>query len=376
MAERDDVQERSFEATAKRHADAREKGQVPRSREVATVALLLAGSGGLMFGGQSILDMLVRSMHTAFAPDLALLEDDHLLFSFAGRQLLDALVGIGPFLALMFVVALFAPIAVGGWVFSAEALAAKPARLDPIAGLGRVFGARGWVELAKALVKFALILGVAFLVLWSDMDHMLATARAPVEAALRSSIDIVAHVAAMVAAATIAIAIFDVPFQIWDHGRNLRMSREDLREETKETEGRPEVRARIRSIQQALAQRRMMAQVPKADVIVTNPTHYAVALRYEAGSSAAPVLVAKGADHVAARIREVGAEAGVAMLSAPLLARALYFSTDIDEEIPAGLYRAVAQVLAYVFQLRALRPGERAPNPPTDLPIPEDLRRD
>jgi flagellar biosynthetic protein FlhB len=183
-------------------------------------------------------------------------------------------------------------------------------------------------------------------------------------------------VCTLVAATTVALAFFDVPFQFWDYARNLRMSREEVREETKQTEGRPEVRARIRSIQQERARRRMMAQVPKADVVVTNPTHYAVALRYDPATMTAPIVLAKGADLLAARIRELAREHRVTLLSAPLLARALYFSARIDQEIPAGLYRATAQVLAYVFQLRNPRAGVPPPSPPTELPIPAEFRRE
>ncbi len=376
MAERDDAQERSFEPTPKRRAEARTKGQIPRSRELSTMAMMLTAAAAMVLTGAHAVRALEAGMHAALAPDRLLLEDARALAAFFSARLVEALGGIAPFLAVMAVMAMLAPLAIGGWNFSAEALAFKAERLDPVKGLKRVFGPRGLVELAKALAKFVLLLGVAVLVLWLELDRMLALARAPVEPALIEGLLLLGRTAAIIAAATVVIALVDVPFQIWDHHRNLRMSREELKEENKQTEGRPEVRSRIRALQQEVARRRMMEQVPGADVIVTNPTHFAVALRYDPVRMGAPVVVARGADLIARRIRELGEQHGVPVLSAPLLARALYFSTQVDQPIPVGLYRAVAQVLAWVFQLRATGPGQRPPAPPTDLPVPPELRRE
>lgn len=375
MAEHDDTQERQFEPTQKRRADALQKGQVPRSRELATMTVLLAAAAGLAAGGGHVVRALETTMRAALAPEPRLLADADRLPAFFAASVLEALAGIAPFLALMVIAAVLASLAVGGWVLSGEPLAFNLERLDPVRGLKRVFGPRGWVELAKALAKFLLILGATVAVLWLNLDRLLGLGRAAVAPALAGGLHLVALTAAVVAGSTVLIAALDVPFQIWDHRRQLRMSREEMKEESKQTEGRPEVRSRIRAAQQELARRRMMAQVPRADVIVVNPTHFAVALRYEPQTMAAPVVVAKGVDLLAQRIRALGVRHGVTVLCAPLLARALYYSTRLDEQIPAGLYRAVAQVLAYVFQLRALRPGEPPPAPPADLPVPEELAR-
>ncbi|MGE0386507.1 MAG: flagellar biosynthesis protein FlhB [Gammaproteobacteria bacterium] len=375
MAE-NDGQERSFEPTAKRRADARRKGQVPRSREFATTALLAAAAAGLVLCGGHMVEAMRACMVDMLSLDRAALSDAGDMTGYLAVHLAQAFMALAPFFALMFVVALAAPVAVGGWIFSTEAMSFQFNRLDPVKGLVRIFGVHGWVELAKALAKFVLILGVAVWVMWRQTGPLLGLGRMALEPALADALRIGALVCGAVAATTILVALIDVPFQLWDHGRQLRMTREEMREENKETEGRPEVRARIRQIQQEHARRRMMEQVPKADVIVTNPTHYAVALRYDAARMDAPVVVAKGADLIAQRIREIGERHRVPVLSAPLLARALYHTAKLDQQIPAGLYRAVAQVLAYVFQVRALRPGQAAPGMPVDLPIPEEFRYD
>ncbi len=191
------------------------------------------------------------------------------------------------------------------------------------------------------------------------------------EPAIARGLSMLGWAAVILTSTLIVLALFDVPFQLWDHKRQLKMTQQEVRDELKETEGRPEVRGRIRQLQREMAQRRMMEEVPKADVIVTNPTHFAVALRYDADRMRAPIVVAKGADLVAANIRRVGREHDVPLVEAPLLARAIYFSTELEAPIPAGLYLAVAQLLAYVFQLKAYREfGGDIPQPPDELPGP------
>ncbi|HHQ42257.1 MAG TPA: flagellar biosynthesis protein FlhB, partial [Chromatiales bacterium] len=279
-----------------------------------------------------------------------------------------------PLLVVAVVAAVAATLAVGGWVFSGQAVAFRPEKLDPVKGLKRIFSVQGLVELVKAVAKFALVLAVAVATLAWEAPEILGLADEPLPAALAHAGRLFATTFLLLAAALVLIAAADVPFQIWNHARQLRMTRQEVKDELKDTEGRPEVRSRIRQIQRQLAQQRMMAEVPKADVVVTNPTHYAVALRYEEGRRAAPVVVAKGADLVALRIRALAREAGVPVLELPPLARALYRSTDLGREIPAALYVAVAQVLAYVYQVRAARAaGAPEPPPPAEVPVPEDL---
>jgi flagellar biosynthetic protein FlhB len=272
------------------------------------------------------------------------------------------------------VVVIMTPLGLGGWSFSTKAISFKLEKLDPIKGLGRMFALRGLMELLKVLAKFALVAAISGSILWSLIGELLGLADEPLHAAL-------AHVARLCSwsflassCALIIIAAIDVPFQLWQHNKQLKMTKQEVKDENKETDGRPEVKGRIRALQQEFSRRRMMEQVPRADVVITNPTHYAVALRYDHLSTRAPVVVAKGADLIASQIRLVADQHDVTIVLAPPLARALFASTDIDREIPAGLYVAVATVLAYVYQLRhAYENGDMPPEQPDDLPIPDDL---
>jgi len=234
------------------------------------------------------------------------------------------------------------------------------------------------MELAKALAKFVLILGLAVFLLWWKIDDLLGVGRSGLIPALGEGANLILTSFLIISAATILIAAVDVPFQFWEHNRQLKMTKQELKDELKETEGRPEVKSQLRALQQELAYRRMMEEVPKADVIVTNPAHYAVALRYDQATMRAPRVVAKGVDLVAERIKQLGKQHKVILFPAPMLARSLYYSTRIDQEIPAGLYLAVAQVLAYIFQLLESRRVQDVPipSPPKDLPIPDELKRE
>ncbi len=375
MAEENDAQEKSFEPTAKRRSDARSKGQIPRSRELGTTTLLMFSIGAVIATTPFIMGCIEGIFRGALAPaDQALLFEPVLLPGFFMELVFQGLIAVAPVLAVSAVAAVLGTLAVGGWGFSVEAFGFQLDRIDPVKGLGRVFSARGLLELVKALVKFTLVLGVACLVMWMEAPDILALGRSSVNSALASCAVLIAKGAMICASVTILIALVDAPFQVWDNTRKLRMSREQIKEENKDTEGRPEVKARIRGIQQEMARQRMMQEVPNADVIITNPTHFAVALQYRAGTMAAPIVLARGADNVAARIREVGTASKVLIVSSPLLARALYFTTRPGDPIPVELYQAVAQILAWVFGLKA---GQRAPSElPRQLPIPEEFMFD
>jgi flagellar biosynthetic protein FlhB len=375
VAEEDSGQERTEEATPKRQHEAREKGQIPRSRELNTMTMMLAASGGLLFLGGHILDGLQALLRHTLHVDRAQVFDTPGLPQFFSANVLSMLQTVAPFLLLMLVAALTAPLALGGWAFSGEALGFKWSKLDPLKGMGRVFSWRGLIELVKSLAKFALLGAVAVALLWQQADSFLGLSSEPLRPALRHAAHLLGWSFLALSSALVLIAAVDVPFQLWDNARQLKMTRQEIRDEMKETDGRPEVKAQIKRMQREMAQRRMMEEVPKADVIVTNPSHYAVALRYDATRMGAPRVVAKGADLIALKIRETGLEHNVAILGAPPLARALFFSTELNHEIPAGLYLAVAQVLAYVYQLRA-RGQQPVGEPLADLPIPDELRRD
>ena len=370
MAEQTDSQERTEQPTPKRLADARKKGQLARSRELSTMLILLGGALALFFSGGHLVSGLTEIMTVSFRMSHAEVFNAYLPPARFIDLVLHALLALTPLLFMATLVSLTAPLALGGWGLSGEALLPKLERLDPIKGLKRVFGPKGLMEAFKAFAKFTLILGFAMIALYGERDSILTLGRGDVHSSLAASAQILFFTFVIASSATIIIALVDVPFQLWQHHRQMRMSRQQLKDEMKETDGAPELKARMRAMQQEVARRRMMAEVPQADVVVTNPEHYAVALKFTADTMRAPIVVAKGVESVARHIRDLAVAHGVTVMSAPPLARALYYTTKINREIPAGLYVAVAKVLAYVFQLRV---GAVDLSPPHDLPIPADL---
>jgi flagellar biosynthetic protein FlhB len=372
MAEQD-LQERTERATPKRQEEARRKGQIARSRELNATAVMIAGSATLLFYGPSLANRGAALLRDTFTLERDALFQPEQMPAALGAALVDALLGIAPILGACLVAAVLAPLAIGGWTFSMDAVGFKGERLDPVQGFKRLLSLRNLVELVKALGKFGLVAVASVLLLQSLTTEIIGLGREPVREGLAHGAHICALALLTLSSVLIVIAAIDVPFQLWDHARRLRMTREELKEEVKETEGRPEVRSRIRQLQHQLARRRMMQEVPKADVVVTNPTHFAVALRYDATRMRAPRVVAKGADLMAMQIRQVALAHGVPLYEAPPLARALHASTEIDQEIPASLYVAVAQLLAYVYALRhAQAHGDPPPpRPVLDVPAPE-----
>jgi len=295
-----------------------------------------------------------------------------------GARLFDdasaALLGLSPLLLLVISVALLTPMLVSGWLFTFEGLQPDFSRLSPARGLGRIFSWHGVIELGKAVLKTLLIGGVAVLAIWSMRTEIFALASEPLESALAHLAMLLGRTFLIIAGAFALIVVIDVPFQIWDFRRQLRMTREEVREEYKETEGNPQIKQRIRTMQREVARRRMMQEVPKADVIVTNPAHYAVALRYRDDTMRAPRVVAKGVEMIAARITELGESAGVPRIEAPALARALYAHAEVGRDIPPALFGAVAEVLAWVYNLRrAQDSGAEAPRPPVELEVPRGM---
>ena len=377
MAESESGADKSEEPTEKRLRESREKGQIARSKELNTLAVMIAGTGALLASGGTLGTAMLNIMQGNFSLTRDVLMDERsmgLLLLASGKVALDAML---PLLLALLIASVFGPIALGGWLFSAEAMAPKASRMNPLAGLKRMFSLQALVELAKAFGKFLVILAVALTVLAFDQDDLLAIAHEPVETAIMHAAQVVGWSALWMSCGLILIAAVDVPFQLWDNKQKLMMTKQEVRDEYKDSEGKPEVKSRIRQLQRDAAQRRMMQAVPEADVVITNPTHFAVALKYDGSKGGAPMLVAKGGDFVALKIREIANEHQVTVLESPALARAVYYSTELDQEIPAGLYLAVAQVLAYVYQLRQYRSGKgKRPDPLGNLPIPPDLRRD
>lgn len=374
--ENDNSQEKTEEPTPRRLEKAKEEGQTARSKELATMAVLLAGAGGLLIFGTSLGGSLEGIMRDSFVIERSAIFDTRHMSVQLILAAKEAAWALSPILVMLLIAAVAGSIGIGGLLFSAKAIAPKFNRMDPIKGLGRMFSMRSLIELIKAIAKVGLVMAVAILILNLRTEDLLAIAEEPTVPAMEHVLWTLGWSFFFLSCATIAIAAIDVPFQIYDHQKKLRMTKQEVKDEYKDTEGKPEVKGKIRQLQREMAQRRMMQDVPKADVVITNPTHYAVALKYDQKTMGAPVVVAKGADEVAFKIMEIARENKVEVLRTPPLTRAVYHNTDIGEEIPDGLYMAIAQVLAYVFQLRQFRKG-RGPKPGMpDFPIPPDMRRD
>ena len=367
-------QERTEAPSPQRLEKAREDGQVLQSRELATFVVLMTGGTAMWMMASGLgqtLSNIVRG-GLQFNPGIA--RDDALVMAQLSNQFFEAALALAPFLALMVVATLASPLLLRGWLFSTKALAPKFERLNPLTGIKRVFSSQGLVELVKSLAKVGLLGVVSFWLIWSNLDAIFSLSLENPATAIEHMGDLIGRVFMLASGAMIFIVVLDLPYQIWSYYNKLKMTKEQLRQEAKESDGDPHVKARIRAQQREVARRRMMAEIPTADVVVTNPTHYAVALKYSEGKMGAPRVVAKGADAVAARIREIAAENRVPLLEAPPLARALFRHTELGDEIPATLYAAVAEVLAYVFQLRHFQQvGGAYPNAPTALPVPPEL---
>ncbi|MGN8260290.1 flagellar biosynthesis protein FlhB [Pseudomonas sp. SMSB3] len=379
MAESESGQDKTEDPTDKRKRDAREKGEIARSKELNTVATTLAGAGALLAFGGNLAQTLMALMRMNFSLSREVLIDEGSMGMFLLASGKMAIWAVQPVLMLLFIIAFVSPIALGGFIFSGSLLQPKFSRMNPLSGIKRMFSINSLTELLKAMAKFVVILIVALVVLNSDRQALLAIANEPMEQAIIHSAQVVGWSALWMAAGLLLIAAADVPFQLWQTHKKLKMTKQEVKDEYKDSEGKPEVKQRIRQLQREVSQRRMMAAVPEADVIITNPTHYAVALQYDPEKGGvAPLLVAKGTDFVALKIREIAVEHQVQILESPALARAIYYSTEVEGEIPAGLYLAVAQVLAYVFQIRQYHAGKgKRPEPlKKDLPIPSDLQRD
>ncbi|MGU7769468.1 flagellar biosynthesis protein FlhB [Burkholderia sp. MR1-5-21] len=373
MADESDL-DKTEAATPRRREKAREEGQVARSRELASFALLAAGFYGAWLLAGPIGMHLQTMMRGAFAFDRATAFDSHRMLSAAGSAGLEGLTALAPLLALTGLAALFAPMALGGWLISSKTFELKFDRLNPLTGLGRMFSIQGPIQLGMSLAKTLVVGGIGGVAIWRAKDELLGLATQPLDAALTDALHLVAVCCGTTVAGMLVVAALDVPYQIWQYNKKLRMTKEEVKREHRENEGDPHVKGRIRQQQRAIARRRMMAAVPKADVVVTNPTHFAVALQYTDGEMRAPKVVAKGVNLVAARIRELAAEHNVPLLEAPPLARALYHNVELEREIPGSLYAAVAEVLAWVYQLKRFRvEGGAFPAVPVDLDVPADL---
>ncbi|HEU0277036.1 MAG TPA: flagellar biosynthesis protein FlhB [Rhodanobacteraceae bacterium] len=374
MADDTDDAEKTETATPRRLEKAREEGQVARSRELTTFLLLGCGLLGMWLMGSHLAQRMGAVMGQAFLFDRAQAFDAKAMLGGVSQLGSSALATIAPLFLALVAVALAAPLLLGGWLMSGKSMEPKLSKLNPLKGLKRMLSSQMLAELGKAIAKSILVGGVGVAYLYQHRGALIALMGAPVLQALGDATRLILAACGLMVMALIAVVLIDVPYQLWSHGKKLRMSKEEVKRENKETEGDPHVKGHIRAQQQAMARNRMMSKVPEADVIVTNPTHYAVALRYDSERMSAPRVVAKGAGETAAKIRELGHEHRVPLLEAPPLARALYRHVDLDREIPGVLYNAVAEVLVWAMRLkRAREDGAASPPTPHDLEVPTGM---
>jgi flagellar biosynthetic protein FlhB len=374
MAEDSDL-EKTEAATSKQLEKAREQGDVPRSREAATCLLLLLGGSGVWVFSGRLGETLSRLMVATFTFEREQAFDPALLADHLAGYCIDVLIAMAPIAGLMVAAVFISPLILGGFLFNGAAIVPKFSKMNPINGIGNMFSLNSLVELGKASAKAILVGTVAWKVISGEMDAMMGLGVEALSTSPGHLGGLLWHAFLAMVSVLLVIAAIDVPYQSWKYAKKLKMTKEQVKQEHKESEGDPRVKGKIKQLQRAMARRRMMAEVPSADVVVTNPTHYAVALKYSEGSMGAPKVVAKGSDAVAARIRELARENGVAILEAPPLARALHFHSEIGDEIPESLYTAVAEVLAYVFQVRIYKTtgGVAYPDRPYDIFVPREL---
>lgn len=373
MAEDSDL-EKTEPASQKRLDKAREQGDIPRSRELATCAVLFAAGMYLMMMGDHMKDALLKALSSGLQFDRAAAFDPIVLLMKISSTIADLLIAFAPMAVFVLAIAIGSPILIGGWVFSSQAFLPKFSKLNPMTGISNMFSKNMLVELIKSIAKATLVGIVAYFVVSKDLDPILSLSLMPLHDGLALVNDLLLMGFLTIVSVLVVIAAIDVPYQLYQYAEKLKMTKEEVKQEYKETEGSPEIKGRIRQQQREMARRRMMAEIPKADVVITNPTHYAVAVQYKGENMRAPVVLAKGTDAVAMKIREIAAENNITTVEAPKLARALYAHTDLNKEIPETLYSAVAEVLAYVFQMRVFKKeGGIRPELSKALPVPEAM---
>lgn len=372
-----DAHEKTEEPTSKKLEQAREKGQIARSRELSTTLVLIASAIALLLLGQSIGSALFSVMQRMFNLSRDETYDVNHMFQAWGSGMMEIAWPVLAYLIIVTIAGIYGSIALGGYNFTWESAKPKASKLNPISGLKRMFGPNGMVELLKALAKFIIVAVSTYLALKLFSAEALHLDMELYPRNVMHALDLLGWAFLIICCAMIPISVFDVPYQSHKHNEEMKMTMQEVKDERKNAEGNPEVKSRIRRLQFQAAARRMMQKVPEADVIVTNPTHFAVALKYNQNGTRAPVLVAKGLDELALHIREIAGAHGVPIVESPMLARAIYYSTDEEQEIPEKLFMAVAQVLAYVYQLKNWKKGRgKRPKPlAKELPIPPELRR-
>ena len=374
MAEEDSSQEKTEEPTGKRLEKAREDGQIPRSKELSTSLILITGVLSLWIFGDWLFNAERNIFILNFSIERHHLFDEKQMVIRLAASALEAIIAVSPIFILLTLAAIFGPLALGGWMFSAKSVMPKLNRISPLAGLKRMFSLKSLMELLKGWAKILVVVGCILFLFFSLKNSVLSLNQEPQRQAIAHAMDLVMISALTLALSTLLISLIDVPFQIYEFTKKMKMSLQEVKDEHKDTEGKPEVKQRIRRLQYEMSQRRMMSDVPDADVVITNPTHYAVALKYHSDEMKAPILLAKGTDEVALKIREIASHNKIPVVESPSLARSVYTFTKVGKEIPEGLYVAIAQVLAYVYQLDQYF-KQQGPRPRQPVfPVPPDLR--
>jgi flagellar biosynthetic protein FlhB len=376
MAENEDGSEKTESASSKKLQDARNKGNLPRSKDLSSALLLIVAAATIYGTGT----LLVRDLAVLFDFNFLVERADVFDLSRMVFHLYESVVAMMDSMVLLMsvlaVAGIVGSIALGGLNFSWEPLTPKLSKMSPIAGLKRMFSVQSLVELFKSIAKVTLVGLISVLVVNYFLPETLGLTFQSIELAIAHGIDIVIWSFVFVTLALALIAAIDVPFQVWSHKEKLKMTKQEVKDEYKQQEGDPLVRGRIRQMQRQAAMNRMMSDVPSADVIITNPTHFSVALKYDQAGGTAPVLLAKGGDFIALKIREVGNHYDIPVIQSPALARAIYHHTEIGDEIPQGLFKVVAQLLAYVYQLRNARMGAPRPETMPNLDVPDEFQWD
>jgi len=375
MAENENGTDKSEEATPDKIRKSKEKGQVARSKELATASVLIAAALSVFIFGDRLAYELSIMMKRSFTFERADIFDPEQMW----HALVDGFSGLGVpmfvILLMLFIISILGSALLGGMIFSTKAMIPKFSRMSPKAGLKRMLGLQAWVELLKSILKVAVVIGVAWAILGATFENILHLSVSQLPGSAFEALDMLRWMFLILCLSLLIIVAVDVPYQIHKHSDELKMTKQEVKDEYRNSEGKPEVKQRIRQLQYEMSQRTMMGDVPDADVIVTNPTHYSVALKYDKDGDRPPYVVAKGVDFMALKIREVARENEVPVMQSPQLCRAVYHTTDIGKDVPEELFIAIAKILAYIYQLEQFRKG-RSGRPkalPTDIPVPDDF---
>ena len=370
--QQDESQEKTEEPTPRRLSKAREEGQIARSTEITIAASVISVAIYLFLFGNSLLGNVANIFAQGLVFDSLAVLEPQVAAGRLGDAMIEALLSILPILVLTGVVVLACSGLIGGYNFSWKSLQPKASKFNPIAGLKRIFGMQALVKLGTSVAKAVLVGGVTYFLIDASITDFAEISLMALEPGLTASAAILTTAFLVASSTLIIIALIDAPYQVYQHNEKMKMSLKEVKDERKDTEGSPEVKQRIRQKQREVSAARMLDAVAEADVVITNPEHFAVALAYDPSSEDPPKVVAKGADLMADRIRERAGEEGVPLFQSPVLARALFFTTEIEAFIPEPLFEAVAQVIAYIFNINSINRSNTLRDKPTPR-VPDNM---